>query len=131
MQRRMWLADLAERRLRTAALRTVCTWIAGTVQTEPGTENPMVDEAARITLGTGTEPPDGEPATQSVGAGPQTVRVGAPVGNTADRPAARLRLADLPDGPAAVRVGQHSPHPDGVNPVPLDKLGTLFGGGPR
>lgn len=113
--------DLAQRRMATVELRTVCAYIAATMQLAEGTDNVMLTSAADLHLGPGTENPHAAPAAPAVPEGPV-------------RPGARISLADLPDGPAAVRVGQAAPADGGdphagLNVLPLDKIGMIFGGG--
>lgn len=129
IQLKAWHDDLAERRLRTEQLRTMCTFIAATVRDERQ-RDVMVTEAQRLSLGAGTELADQQPAA-GVGGGPDVVRVKP--GNVAEfaGPVGRLNLDDLPDAPPSVRTGQAAPHPDNVgNVVPLHRLGGLLGGGP-
>lgn len=113
--------DLAARRLATVQLRTVCAYVAATMQLAEGTDNVMLAEAAGLHLGPGTENPAMAPAAPAVPEGPV-------------RPGARLRLDELPDGPAGVRVGRADPAGAGdphagLTVLPLDRIGKLFGGG--
>lgn len=116
IQRRIWLDDLNHRRIETAKLRAVCTYVAATMQLAEGERNPMLDAATDLDLGTGTENPHrtaGAPAAPAKG----------PAG-----PYARVPLDQLPDAPAAVRPGQPAALPDGLVPIPFDKLGSFLGG---
>jgi hypothetical protein len=119
IQRRQWLADLAHRRLETAKLRTLCGYIAATMQLAEGADNVMLAAAADLSLGTGTENTGTAPA-----APPAATPAPAPVPG----PVARVAVATLPDAPAAIRPGQHAPVPAGANPIRLDDIGRMFGG---
>lgn len=115
IQRRQWLDDLSHRRLETAKLRTLCAYVASTLQLAEGADNVMLTEAAHLSLGTGTENPDAAPSEP-------------PPADQPVRPAARIPLAQLPDAPPAIRAGDPTPMPEGVRMLPLDKIGALFGG---
>lgn len=127
IQRQQWLDDLAARRLETAKLRTLCTFIAASNPFLEGAENTMIAQAQRISLGAGTEPA-GEVAQAAAGGTPERVRVGNTAGPggepTGQRgPTARVDLADLPDTPpGTVRAGHPAPIPDGIVPSDLRKL---------
>lgn len=119
IQRRQWLDDLSHRRLQTAKLRTVCAYIASTLQLAEGAENVMLAEAANLSLGTGTE-------NLTPGRFPDDT---APPAEQPVRPTARIPLGQLPDAPAGIRPGEPSPPmPEGVRMLPLEKIGALFGG---
>jgi hypothetical protein len=115
IQRRQWLDDLAHRRLETAKLRTLCAYIASTLQLAEGAENVMLTEAAYLSLGTGTEHTS-DPAEH-----------GRP--SPATLPAARVTRGDLPDAPTPIRPGQAAPIPAGARPLPAEALGSLLTGG--
>lgn len=140
IQRRQWLDDLAHRRLETLKLRHLCAYIAMTIDTGKG-DNPMLADAAQLSLGAGTEPAGGGPADDGHPPVPVRARVGtepaagggAQAGGEA-RPFARVDPATLPDAPPSVRVGQRDPtaaagpHTAG-NAVPFEQLNRLLGGG--
>lgn len=117
IQRRQWLDDLNRRRIETAKLRAVCTYIAATMQLAEGAHNPMLDAAVDLHLGTGTENPTTTTTTAAV-----------PVPGGAD-PYARIPVGKLADAPVGVKVGQPAPVPAGLRLVPLEQLGALFGAG--
>lgn len=134
IQRRQWLADLAHRRLETAKMRTLASYIAATMQLEKGADNPMADQAPYLTLGAGTEyTGDGAPPATPAAAGPAPAAAAA--GGDAGRPMAVVDPATLPDAPPSVKVGQRDPNaPAGPhNPataIPFEQVGRLLGGGP-
>lgn len=103
-------------------LRHLCTYIAATLQLEKGAVNEMMRDAATIELGPGTE----ATGHADTAAAPHP---GAPAPRGAGRPGvARIPAAVLPDAPTPIRVGQAVPLPDGVQTVPMDKIGKMFGG---
>jgi hypothetical protein len=111
---------LQQRRLATAQLRTVCAYIAATIDVAEGAENVMLSAAADINLGPGTE------NVHTPAAGPS----GPPVGR--QRPAAVVDVEQLPDAPPGVRAGAPAPAGTGgqiVRELPLEMVGNLFGGG--
>lgn len=117
---RLWAADLAARRLATTQLRTVCAYIASTVQLQEGADNVMLTHAAHLDLGPGTGNPNADPTPAppaAPGGGPQAM------------PGARIAVDDLPDAPPGIRPGQPTPLAGGVRAVPLADIGRLFGGG--
>lgn len=122
-------ADVDRRRLATLQLRTLCTFIAMTVPTPKGRQNPMIEQAQQIHLGDGTDTVYGRgpaaDAPPAAGGGP----VGGPL-----RPGMRLRLSELPDGPDIVRAGvaragQPGPAVPAADTLPsYEQLLTKFGG---
>lgn len=112
-----WENDLNARRLATAQLRTVCAYIAATMQLAEGQDNTMLTHAADLDLGPGT-------GNRRAAADPQV----QPAGPAS--PGARINLAAMPDGPTAIRVGQPAPTTTGgLRELPLEAIGGLFGGG--
>ena len=121
---------MARRRIETAKLRTVCTYIAATLQLAEGTENVMLAEAARLSLGPGTE--------LAAGADDREPPLALPpmAGSAAGMPGVGPAYAHIPadalaDAPPSIRVGQPSPVAAGSRPVPFERLPRMLSGGPQ
>lgn len=107
---RRQMNDLAERRLRTIELRTLCRYLAMNIQVQMiERDDTLMSETANLSLGTGTEP-----ATPAAG-------------NTADGAAELLPEEARGEDPDFITVGDYAPPPaDDVPVTPLHRLGGLL-----
>lgn len=134
IQARRWALDLAHRRLETAKLRTLASYIACGYDIAEGFENKMLMWAPGLALGDGCGNPDvvipdtdAPPAPAPADAGP--VRIGTNLGTGRPGDARRFRIPDdAPDAPAPVRAGQPAPMPAGIREVPAGDVGRILRG---